>query len=344
MANSTMRREMEAQGPTWSACFPTLALAAGAIAPPFGRIFAGGCGDSIFAPMALRNIFLECELDVQVASAMEIAGYRRIRATDTVILSSISGGTTATLAAARLARSVGARVVGLTCVENSPLAELATDVLLLPYKPISRRTPHTLDYLVTIEALWLLAIAWSKRSPTYDDVFGESIATTVRQSLDMPDDIVRTMHTHDRVFWLGSGGDLGTASYGAAKMHEAGGLNAIVAETENFIHGQNFMLGSEDLVILVATGGLSRYRAEGLAAGLGRLAKSVLTFNGAPFPDQAASISELARVIGSTIQCQAFVFHLAEALHLDVELSRGGRPNGEQYATEQSQWMKATFP
>jgi translation initiation factor 2B subunit (eIF-2B alpha/beta/delta family)/D-arabinose 5-phosphate isomerase GutQ len=163
--NETMQREIRAQAEVLPSCLSPLADAVGAVRKPEGRIFAGGCGDSAFAPAALAEVFRSLDLDVRATTAMDLAGYCPLRPTDTVVLSSISGGTRRTVEAALAARHAGARVVALTCRDDSDLAALADHLVLLPFTPISRKTPHTLDYLVTLQALAMLALAWAGRDP-----------------------------------------------------------------------------------------------------------------------------------------------------------------------------------
>jgi D-arabinose 5-phosphate isomerase GutQ len=79
------------------------------------------------------------------------------REIDCVILSSISGGTKRTVEAARIAKIASARIIAITCNTESALANAADETMLLPYHPLSRKTPHTLDYTVTLLALVELA-------------------------------------------------------------------------------------------------------------------------------------------------------------------------------------------
>ena len=251
--NDTMAREISAQAEILTDCLSPLMSSVSRIAKPEGWIMAGGCGDSAFAPAALNSFFEALGIQLEATTSMQLAGFNKFIAGDVVILSSISGNTRRTLEAAHVAKASGAHVVALTCGENSALAKAADDTVILPYTPISRRTPHTLDYLVTVEALAVLGLHWVGESA---DPLHE-IFTLAPQWLEaarkFAEEAVAGMDPDGKIFLLGGGPDLATASYGAAKFHEAGGIPAIAAETENFIHGMNFMAEPADSLFAIAT-------------------------------------------------------------------------------------------
>jgi fructoselysine-6-P-deglycase FrlB-like protein len=168
--------------------------------------------------------------------------------------------------AARVARQAGARVVALTCRADSDLAELADHLILLPFTPISRKTPHTLDYLVTVQALVILALAWAGRDPMTLKHILDRLPAWIAAARRESHEKLAHIGLAQRFVFLGGGPDLATAAYAAAKLHEAGGLQAIAAETENFVHGMNFMLEPGDALIAVATGGAGVSRGREILA------------------------------------------------------------------------------
>ena len=247
--NDTMATEIAAQAETLPDCLAPLVLRVNRIARPAGWVMAGGCGDSAFAPAAMKGFFDATCLQIEPTTAMQLAGFTRFIAGDGVILSSISGNTRRTVEAAHVAKTSGARVIALTCGEDSALARIADETIILPFTPISRRTPHTLDYLVTIEALAVLGLHWCGESI---DPLQEVLAQVPRwleAAREFAEVAVTVMNPDGKIFLLGAGPDLATAAYGAAKFHEAGGIPALAAETENFIHGMNFMAEPADLAV-----------------------------------------------------------------------------------------------
>ena len=148
-----MMREILAQAEILPDVFEKIAKDIAEIKPAKGRIFSGGCGDCAFASGALSDVFQALGADVQDKTAMELAAFTKLNADDTVILSSVSGGTKRTVEAANVARDAGARVIAVTCNPQSALAKASNDVIVLPYEPLSRKTPHTLDYGVVLVVL-----------------------------------------------------------------------------------------------------------------------------------------------------------------------------------------------
>jgi fructoselysine-6-P-deglycase FrlB-like protein len=325
-----MEREIRAQADILPACVEPLAEAVRAAPVPAGRILAGGCGDSAFAPAALSGFFRSLALDIRAATALEIAGYIPLLATDTVVLTSISGGTKRTVEAAQTARAAGARVVALTCREDSELARTADHVLLLPFTPISRKTPHTLDYTVTLQALAMLALSWSGGEPRNLARSLDQFPAWIAGAEGAGGHLISLATAGRRIFMLGGGPDLATASYGAAKLHESGGLPAVAAETENFLHGMNFSAEPDDLLIAVGTSGISRRRARAVCATYAALGVHTWLIEGLPH-EPTGPLEEFSTLLSATLKLQFFCWGLANCLGLEVEQPRAGRPFGEEH-------------
>lgn len=322
--NDTMAREIRAQANILPALILDLAASAAAVPAPSGRIFAGGCGDSAFAPAALAGLFADHGLELLPRTAMELASFTRLRNDDTALLISISGSTRRTVAAAETARAAGATVVAITCNAESPLAALSQVPLILPYQPLSRRTPHTLDYTVTLAALAALAAAWTRAGPPSG--FGRLPALLPSAGAKAAA-LAEGLEPATRIFFLGGGPDLATAAYAAAKFHEAGGLPAIAAETENFLHGMNFMLEPGDRLIAIATSGPCRARQ--------------IVDAYASLPVHTALIAPedqdpLVRLLYATLVVQCLCLEVTSRGGLDVEAARAGRPLGKTHLAIQS--------
>ena len=336
--NTAMAKEIEIQAETLPACLDALASETDAVSRPKGRILAGGCGDSAFGPAALGQFFRSLGLEICATTAMDIAGYRMLRPSDTVLLSSISGGTRRTIEAALVTRAAGARVVAFTCNQDSELAKLADETVVLPFTPMSRKTPHTLDYLVTVEAFAVVALQWVGKPPLLLAPSLQRLPAWIESARQETNNILVGIDAAARFFFIGSGPDLATASYGAAKLHEAGGLPAVSAETENFIHGMNFMLEPSDSLIVVATNGLSRHRGIEVRSRYAELLVSTWLVEGDPtLPRTPADY--FSAVISSTLKLQLFCLGLADRLQLSVERPRAGRSHGHEHLRLQSLLM-----
>lgn len=336
--NEMMAREIDAQGELLAQIQPQLAARADEIVLPAGRIFVGGCGDSAFAPRALSGVFQALGQPFLPQTSMELAAFTSFRPGDCVILSSISGGTKRTVEAAKIAGLAGARIIAITCNAESALSKASNETMLLPYQPLSRKTPHTLDYTVTLLALVELARSFAgKPADAVRPMLG-AIPPALSSAKQSATPISFGYEAGGKFVVLGAGPDLGTAEYGAAKFHEAGGLVAIAAETENFVHGMNFMLEPNDTVIALG----------GTAAGLRRARQVAEALQGwldnchvvpAREPQGSSWQSAFAAVLDSTFVLQFTCLAIANKLSLALEEPRAGRPNGSLHLSIQNRLM-----
>lgn len=336
--NEMMKREIDAQPAILAECLGLLTSRVAGIPRPEGWIMAGGCGDSAFAPAALKGFFDAIGIQLEATTSMQLAGFTRFIAGDAVVLSSISGNTRRTVEAAHVARSSGARVVAITCGETSALAKEADDLVVLPFTPISRSTPHTLDYLVTVEALAVLGLHWiGESADPLNDLFS-LMPKWSEAARDFAEDAVAAMDPAGKIFLLGGGPDLATAGYGAAKFHEAGGIPAIAAETENFVHGMNFMAEPPDSLFAIATSPLSIRRGAEVAANFRSFLTSASLIEPEPY-EPCGWQSSIAALLSTTLRMQHLCLAYATRFGLDVMAPRAGRDFGAQHAEIQARIM-----
>jgi fructoselysine-6-P-deglycase FrlB-like protein len=334
----TMRREIEAQGVLLGQIQQELARSADAIDPAKGRVFVGGCGDSAYAPRALSGVFEALGLSFTACSSMELAAFTAFRPDDTVILSSISGGTKRTVEAAETVRQAKGRVIAVTCNAGSALAEAADQTFPLPYRPISRKTPHTLDYSVTLLALVELARSFAGKAQEATRPLIARLPELLSTSREAAGPVARGYDPGGKIFILGAGPDLGTAEYGAAKFQEAGGLFALAAETENFVHGANFMLEAGDTVIALGGSAAGHRRARQVVDALG-----CLEINRHLFPEQPGTtgdwLAAFQTVFEQTFVLQHACHGVSARLSLRLEEPRAGRQGGLVHQSMQQQMM-----
>lgn len=336
MLNEMMAREIAAQPQVMADCSGPLSARISSIATPQRRVFAGGCGDSAFAPKALGGVFAALGLEIEPKTSMELASFTRFETGDSVILTSISGGTKRTVEAAQAAAKAGARVIALTCNGDSALARAADDAIVLPFTPLSRKTPHTLDYSVTLLALVQLALQWSGRQSGDVAASLGAAPDLLKASKQEAEKIASTVKPGAKLVLLGAGPDLGTAEYGAAKFHEAGGLLAIAAETENFIHGMNFMLEPQDILLALAGSAAGKRRGAQITAAFSDyLACSHLLGDDTNRTWEEAWKSTLSL----TFTLQHLCLFVAEKFALPLEQPRAGRDTGELHLAIQSSIM-----
>jgi len=262
------------------------------------------------------------------ASAAEMLWDLEPGPADTCVGLSISGGTLRTVEALARARARGARTVAVTARPDGPLARAAEHVLRLPYEPISRATPHSLDHTMTLLALAALA---GIDAATLDAAVAR-LAGLVSTFKARAEAVAAGLDARTGFVVLGSGSALGAAGYGAAKLHEAGGLAAIALEGENVAHGANYAMRPGDHAVLLADGGPGDARTLDLGPGLARLGLSVSEAGFGAGPLDAA--------FETALWAQCLCLAVARARGLDVT-----RPGGDgPAAAVQAEWFAWRSP
>lgn len=313
-----MQRELREQPLQLPAIAAALDISAAPLRPdPGPTVWAGGCGDSLYAAAALAPLYRRAGHRFRAASAAELLWDGEVRSGDTVIAISISGTTRRTVEAVAAARATGVRTLALTIDQDSPLAAAADATLLLPYAPVSRAIPHGLDYHVTLLALAALAV------PLDGIDVGSLFADATGSALAEARAAAAALGPETRFVFLGGGSAAhGTAAFAAAKMHEAGGLPACSFEAETFTHGAQFMLRPGDYVGLFGSAGPADRRTRALADGLSGLGCHVAE---AGFLDTDAPAAPLRAALAGALHAQAFCLAVAERYDLDVrDPARGG--------------------
>ena len=320
-SRALMRREILAQPEMLAAAAEPLAEGARMLGLDRKRpLWMGGCGDSLFAAQALAGVFQAEGWDPRPASAAEMLWDARVRPGDGVVGVSISGGTRRTAEAMERAAALGARTVAVTLDPESRLGRACSAVLPLPYEPISRSTPHSLDHTMTLLALAAIA---GLDQPALDAAVAE---TNAEPNLPEPG-------PDARFFFLGGGPALGSAGYGAAKLHEAGGLPAWALEAENACHGANFMMRPGDVAVLCGGGGPADRRTLALEDGLGRLGLRTIRAG----LDEAPLLN---RPFAAARTVQALCLAVAEARDLDVA-NPGGASDAAAVQKDWFGWSSA---
>ncbi len=271
-----MERELRAQGEYVASCLPVMRESLLSLDLGADRVVMAGCGDSYYSAVAAAGIFRTLGVPYAAATSQEVEQFLPLQPRDVVVLASVSGGTKRTLEAAERARGAGVATLAITCNPTSPLVRACDETLVMPYEPISRATPHTLDYTLTLLAQALVAERVAGRALEDLDRLPDALDACIDEAFRALPAAVDGHTTASRTFFLGAGADVGTASYGAAKLHEAGGRTAFAGESENFWHGMNFMLQPTDLVMVFQNRIESARTEELLVDGLAQLARTVV--------------------------------------------------------------------
>ena len=344
-----MRREILGQSKLLADILPGLRREATELALPQGaNVWAGGCGDSAFAAAAMAGWFRSCGVPYRSATAHDLAFHSPISRGDVVVLMSISGGTRRTVQAAGHVHDMGASTIAITCNPDSALANACDHVLALGFQPLSRRTPHTADYLATLLALAVLGETWGGQPGDQLNGLAGAVEETIATAKDAAMAFGADLHESGRLFVLGQGGNRATADYIAAKYHESGGLLALSAETENFVHGMNFMVEPDDSVLILGGDGDGAFRADELTSSMGRLCRSVALARA-----DGATAAQSTLLTGASVEPALSPFVLATigqlvclgtvaARGLAVEQMRAGRGDAASHGDVQTNWMSTT--
>ena len=346
--NAVMRREIFGQPQLMTSVLPELRASVGDLNLGSRRVWAGGCGDGTFVAGAASRMFFDAGVDYRPATAHELAFQALIGVGDQMILISISGGTKRTVQAARRAQAIGARSMAITCNPDSALAKACDQVLLLPFQPMSRSTPHTADYIVSLLALGALAERFGQCADETLDDMPSCVDAVLSQGDAVALALAQAWSPTTKLFVLGQGSNLFTAQYIAAKFHESGGLVALAAETENFVHGANFMVEPGDIVCLIGNDGPGDFRAVELIPGLTELSAKVVFIGAATLP--GAPVVKLAvpptrpsmTVFPSAVAGQLVCLTAVESFGLAVEQPRAGRLGATVHGDVQRRWMTET--
>jgi fructoselysine-6-P-deglycase FrlB-like protein/sugar/nucleoside kinase (ribokinase family) len=223
------------------------------------NLYLSGCGDSAFAGAAAALAFRKHSgIHAEAVEALELARYRirYLPPASAVVCMSFSGKVGRTIEAAVQARRFGHRVVAFTGDAGSPLAREADHVLPLSV-PTLGYSPGTSTYLAMLLALLQLAAGRSLL---------ERVPELARETLAAADGPVSALaerwSKRSWIQFLGSGPNLSSAAFGAAKLFEGPQVLGTVTNLEEWAHGEYFVTGPQTPVVVVAPSGASFDRAD----------------------------------------------------------------------------------
>jgi glucosamine--fructose-6-phosphate aminotransferase (isomerizing) len=347
--NELMLREMQSQPNALAEALSDLRIQAAQIAlPRVDRIVLTGSGDSGYAAMALEHAYqATARVPVWALSSASASRFGELRVGGLTVVISVSGEVIRTIEAAQAARAAGGTVVAVTAAGSSTLVGVSDAALVMP-KPITRATPHTRDYTLTLLALAVILEWVTDRRMNELDEWPGQVAEVLERAMRWAEDLPRLEEERQPIF-LGLGPDRGTAAYAALKFWEAGGMRALWDDLEEFGHGSQLVAMPGDQAVVFATGrGASR--AAEMLPGLARMGLTPIVVADAR-ADPAALLSltepfqlpELdPNLVGllSCIPVQAITYIAANRRQIDVTVPLGGRPEGPIFDAVHVEWMR----
>ncbi|TQI80900.1 glucosamine--fructose-6-phosphate aminotransferase (isomerizing) [Serratia fonticola] len=241
------------------------------------KIYAVGCGDSLFAAMAVKEAFIKTSgIEFVAVEAMEFCRYEveNIPEGSVVFVISYSGSVARTAECATAARQHGAKVVALTGNPQGRLAKLADHVLLYKVESLGF-APGTISFTAALMSLYLIAIKFGQypqRAPKINadealKALNDIVQLTTDTILSLKDDAYRIAEKfkNQKLFYvIGAGPNLGIAHFGAAKLIEGGELDAIPQQLEEWAHLQYFTSTPEKVTLVICPEGRAISRAREL--------------------------------------------------------------------------------
>lgn len=306
-----------------------------------------GCGDGYFAadaasaassPRAAVSYSGQSSLDFLVRGA-------HVATISTLLLPvSVSGNVDMTLEALARGQGQGAASLAITNSTAGRLASASDKSFLLNLNEPKEFLAGTASFTASLVCLMLLIEELQRGSEKVPrplaarlqedlSVLGSS-QTRLEQEVG---DFVSNQAGAQRVFFLGTGGNLALARYGVAKFAELTRTLAVAQDLEEFAHSYFWQLGLDDLVVVLADESSRRFAARTAAAlvefGTNVLVLAVGTTNGNRWGGAAlVSTPRLdTPLLGFAIQLQLIAHLWAQERGLDPDLRDHLRDDTERF-------------
>jgi glucosamine--fructose-6-phosphate aminotransferase (isomerizing) len=271
-------------------------LAASLVESGVANLYMVGCGDSAFAGAAASLAFAKhAGIAAQGVHALDMARYRvrYLPPNSAVLCISYSGEVGRTIEAAAQARAFGHRVIALTGNAASPLAREASDVVTLDV-PTLGSTPGTISFQAMLTALFNLALHWgAARSRPLAEAraalqsASKLSAKTLERCEEPAARLAERLRDRPAITFIGAGPNEAMARVGAAKLFEAPQMRGAATNIEEWAHGEYFISGDGEPVIVVAPGGAATDRVGEILAELAFINADVTVISDHPSAGRA---------------------------------------------------------
>src|SRR4029077_9917364 len=248
---------------------PLQQLALSLVQAGIENLYMVGCGDSAFAGAAATLAFSRhAGIAAEGVHALDMARYRvrYLPPKSAVLCISYSGEVGRTIEAAAQARAFGHRVIALTGNATAPLAREANDIVRLTV-PSLGSTPGTISFLAMLVALFDLALQWGSaggrdvpKARQALERASELSAQTLAACEEPSARLAERLRNRAAITFIGAGPNEATARFGAAKLYEGPQMRGAATNVEEWAHGEYFISGDGDPVIVVAPGGAASDR------------------------------------------------------------------------------------
>jgi glucosamine--fructose-6-phosphate aminotransferase (isomerizing) len=294
------------------------------------RIWVTACGTAYHAGLVAKEL-LEglLRVPVEVAYAHELR-YRDplIQPGSLTVAISQSGETADTLAAARLAKERGSRLLAVTNVVGSTLSREADDLLFTRAGP-EIAVASTKAYLTMLVVEYLLALQLgTERGVVAEETAAAIIAglrtlpRVVEEVLDREEEIrllAQMIADRDDVYFIGRGLDHAVAMEGSLKMKEISYVHSEAMPAGELKHGTLALVTEGTPVVVVVTQGVKARRAFTIAVAwdddqeIAKHAEQVLRIPRVP---------DLLAPVPAVVPLQLLAYHVAAVRGHDIDQPR----------------------
>lgn len=228
------------------------------------KIYIVACGTAYHAGIVGKYIIeklAKIPVEVDIASEFRYRDPLINEKTLTIVISQ-SGETADTLAALRLAKAKGARIIAVTNVVGSSVSREAEDVLYTWAGP-EIAVASTKAYTTQLIALYIIALYFAENKGT---LCNEEIEAIKKEMLELPEKEKKVLahnsaitkfatdnYKEKDVFYLGRGIDYAVAMEGALKLKEISYIHADAYAGGELKHGPIALIEDGTVVIALAT-------------------------------------------------------------------------------------------
>jgi len=257
-----------------------------------GRMLVGGSGDSHDASLATELMFeAVAGVPTEALASMHLGRYTAPWVqgdTRNLLFTGISasGRSSRVIEALRLADDKGIRTLAVTGNDTSPIVQ-GSDLLFHAAIDEPANPPHVRSYLASLMALYAIALRLAEVREVvtsqearawYETILhsADVVEATINENEEKTKELAEILRDREFFIFCGSGPNYGTALFGAAKIVEATGLNAMGQETEEWAHLQRFARMEGTPTFVIAPPGLGYQRASILAQTIKKTGKYLI--------------------------------------------------------------------
>jgi glucosamine--fructose-6-phosphate aminotransferase (isomerizing) len=229
------------------------------------KIYVVACGTAYHAGLVGKHVlekFLEVPVIAEIASEFRY-GNNFVDDKTLMIVISQSGETADTLAALRLAKAKGARILSITNVVGSSVARESDDIFYTWAGP-EIAVASTKAYTTQLVAFYMMALNFGKLKGTLDEKLyndylqelkeiSEKVGYTLKKVEDLAKEVANKVKDKRSLFYIGRGLDYYTAMEGALKLKEISYIQAEAFAAGELKHGTIALIEEDTPVIAIAT-------------------------------------------------------------------------------------------